>query len=88
MQYLSSRKTRAESDWPEPVFRGWPPFGVAAGLPYVVSKQRLRVVRDAGTLDRHFTAPGQVMAGTLMTYPGLPDGHQRADLIAYLVTLR
>jgi cytochrome c2 len=39
------------------------------------------------TLDRYLAGPRQVVPGTLMTYPGLKDQHQRADLIAYLVTL-
>jgi cytochrome c len=46
------------------------------------------LVWDPGTLDRYLAAPGQVVPGTLMTYPGLRDTNQRGDLIAYLATLR
>ena len=32
--------------------------------------------------------PQQVVPGTLMTFPGLKNSQQRADVIAYLETLR
>jgi cytochrome c len=38
-------------------------------------------------LDRYLTSPQQVVPGTLMTFPGLKNGQQRADVIAYLTTL-
>ena len=40
------------------------------------------------TLDRYLTAPREVVPGTLMSYPGLKDEHDRSDLIAYLASLR
>ncbi len=43
---------------------------------------------DATTLDRYLQAPKQVVPGTSMTYVGLKDDTQRADLIAYLTTLK
>jgi cytochrome c len=46
------------------------------------------LVWDIGTLDRYLTAPRQVVPGTKMTFPGLRDAKQRADVIAYLETLR
>jgi cytochrome c2 len=46
------------------------------------------LVWDVSTLDRYLSGPRKVVPGTLMTYPGLQDQHQRADLIAYLATLR
>jgi len=42
---------------------------------------------DPATLDRYLTSPQQVVPGTLMTFPGLKNGRERADVIAYLATL-
>lgn len=39
---------------------------------------------DAATLDRWLARPEAVVPGTTMTFPGVPDARQRADLIAYL----
>jgi cytochrome c len=39
------------------------------------------------TLDRYLTAPRELVPGTKMTFPGLKDPRQRADVIAYLATL-
>lgn len=43
---------------------------------------------DDATLDRYLKAPQQVVPGTKMTYAGLKNDTQRADLIAYLGTLK
>jgi cytochrome c len=45
------------------------------------------LVWNVGTLDRYLTAPRQIVPGTKMTFPGLKDPKQRADVIAYLETL-
>jgi cytochrome c len=42
------------------------------------------VVWNAATLDRWLEDPQAVVPGNLMTFPGLKDARQRADLIAYL----
>jgi cytochrome c2 len=39
------------------------------------------------TLDRYLTAPHELVPATKMTFVGLKDATQRADLIAYLATL-
>jgi cytochrome c len=39
------------------------------------------------TLDRYLTAPRELVPGTKMTFLGVKDPKQRADLIAYLETL-
>ena len=46
--------------------------------------QRAAVVWDAATLDRWLQEPQAVVPGNLMTFPGLKDERQRADLVAYL----
>jgi len=45
---------------------------------------RAAVVWDAATLDRWVQDPQTVVPGNLMTFPGLKDARQRADLVAYL----
>ena len=39
---------------------------------------------DPKTLDRFLTSPLETVPGTLMTYAGVPDAQERADLIAWL----
>jgi len=39
---------------------------------------------DAATLDQWLTSPAKFAAGTKMTFAGLTDAQQRADVIAYL----
>jgi cytochrome c len=45
------------------------------------------VTWDERTLDRWLEHPQTVIPGTLMTFPGLKDAGQRADVIAYLEAL-
>lgn len=45
---------------------------------------RATVVWDATTLDRWLEEPQAVVPQNLMTFPGLRDARQRADLVAYL----
>ena len=40
------------------------------------------------TLDKYLQSPMTVVPGTTMTYGGLKDDAKRADLIAYLATLK
>lgn len=42
---------------------------------------------DKATLDRFLTAPSKVVPGTRMVF-AVPAAKQRADLIAYLLTLK
>jgi cytochrome c2 len=62
--------------------------GMIANFRYSSANRASGLVWNPATLDRYLAAPGQVVPGTLMTYPGLPDAHKRSDLIAYLATLR
>ncbi len=45
---------------------------------------RAKVMWDEGTLDRWLEHPQSVVPGNLMTFPGVKDPGQRADLVAYL----
>jgi cytochrome c len=42
------------------------------------------VVWNEETLFAYLEAPGKVVKGTKMSFPGLPDPQRRADVIAYL----
>ena len=61
--------------------------GQVPGFHYSEANRQSGLTWDPGTLDRYLTGPRQVVPGTLMTFPGLRDPRQRADVIAYLTTL-
>lgn len=64
------------------------PSGHVPGFHYSTANLSSGLTWDPGTLDRYLTAPRQVVPGTLMTFPGIRDPRERADVIAYLETLR
>lgn len=55
-----------------------PDYGYSAAL------KRSAIVWDDKSLDRFLAAPMKAVPGTSMTYDGIPDRQERADLIAYL----
>ena len=55
-----------------------PAFGYSAAM------KNSRVVWGDKSLDRFLASPMTAMPGTAMTYAGVPDATERADLIAYL----
>ena len=55
-----------------------PDYGYSAAL------KRSAIVWDEKSLDRFLAAPMKAVPGTSMTYAGIPDRQERADLIAYL----
>jgi cytochrome c len=63
-------------------------FGRAAGsvpnFEYSTAMKQAHIVWNAQTLDRFLASPLKVVPGTAMTYDGVPDAAERADLIAYL----
>jgi cytochrome c len=61
--------------------------GQITGFHYSEANRRSGLTWDPATLDRYLAAPRQVVPGTLMTFPGLKDPSQRADVIAFLATL-
>ena len=61
--------------------------GQSAGFHYSEANIHSGLTWDKATLDRYLTAPRQVVPGTLMSFPGLKDPSQRADVIAFLATL-
>jgi len=62
--------------------------GSIEGFHYSAPNKSADIVWNADILDKYLTAPREVVPGTIMTYAGLKDDAKRADLIAYLETLR
>ena len=58
--------------------------GSVAGFSYTEAMKNSKLVWDARTLDRFLTKPMAVVPGTSMTYDGVPDAQDRADLIVFL----
>jgi cytochrome c2 len=62
--------------------------GQQPGFHYSPANKDSGLTWDEATLDRYLTSPGTVVPHTTMTYGGLKDAGKRADLIAYLATLK
>ena len=62
--------------------------GSVPGFHYSPASQSASITWDQATLDRYLQGPRSVIPGTTMTYGGLKDDTKRADLIAYLSTLK
>lgn len=58
--------------------------GSVKSFDYSTAMKKSGIVWTARTLDRFLTAPTREIPGTTMTYDGVPDAQERADLIAYL----
>ena len=61
--------------------------GEIPGFHYSDANKNSGLTWTVATLDRYLTGPRELVPGTKMTFPGLKDPQQRADLIAYLATL-
>lgn len=59
--------------------------GSQPGFDYSPAMQRSRIVWDEKTLDRFLRKPLAMVPGSSMTYDGVADAQERADLIAYLL---
>lgn len=58
--------------------------GSVPGFSYSPAMKNSHLTWDEKTLDRFLAQPLQAVPGTTMTYDGVPDPQERADLIAYL----
>jgi cytochrome c len=58
--------------------------GSVKGFTYSEAMKRSKIVWNEKTLDRFLANPPKAVPGTAMTYAGVPDAKERADLIAYL----
>jgi cytochrome c len=63
-------------------------FGRLAGsvpdFAYSPAMKNSKIVWNDKTLDRFLAQPLKMVPGSTMTYDGVPDAKERADLIAYL----
>ncbi|HEX4829032.1 MAG TPA: cytochrome c family protein, partial [Xanthobacteraceae bacterium] len=58
--------------------------GSVPGFDYSAAMKGSGITWDARSLDRFLANPLATVPGTAMTYAGVPDAQERADLIAYL----
>ncbi|HEU5296899.1 MAG TPA: c-type cytochrome [Burkholderiaceae bacterium] len=58
--------------------------GSVPNFDYSPAMKNAHIVWSAQTLDRFLASPLKTVPGTSMTYDGVPDAAERADLIAYL----
>jgi cytochrome c len=58
--------------------------GSVPGFSYSEAMKKSKIIWNDKTLDRFLAKPLAVVPGTAMTYDGVPDPKDRADLIAYL----
>lgn len=62
--------------------------GSAAGFHYSPAMQAAAKVWDAAALDAFIASPQQALPGNAMPFAGVPDAKVRADIVAYLGTLK
>jgi cytochrome c len=62
--------------------------GSIEGFDYSAAMKKSGIVWNAKTLDRFIADPVRMVPATTMTYAGIRDAQERADLIAYLATTR
>lgn len=63
----------------------------SASLPnynYSAAMKAANKTWDEASLDEYLTAPQKVVKGTKMAFPGLSSADDRANVIAYLATLK
>lgn len=58
--------------------------GTVPGFDYSAAMKRSGLTWDERTLGRFLAAPMKIVPGTTMTYDGVSDRQELADLIAYL----
>jgi cytochrome c len=62
--------------------------GTAPGFPYSDAMRKSDIVWDTKILDAYLESPQKVVPGNRMPYAGLKNPTDRADLVAYLATLK
>lgn len=60
----------------------------AAGFNYSPATKNSGLTWDEATLDKYLTSPKDLVKGTRMVFPGLKNPKERADVIAYLKTVK
>jgi cytochrome c len=64
------------------------PTGSVEGYSYSPANKAAGLTWDVATLDKYLVDPRTMVPGTRMTFPGPKDDGDRADVIAYLSTLK
>jgi cytochrome c len=62
--------------------------GSIADFRYSAANRDAGLTWDEETLDKYLTNPRAMLPGTTMPFAGIRSGAQRADVIAYLATLK
>jgi cytochrome c len=62
--------------------------GTIEGFHYSGANANAHLVWTPAALDKYLVNPQAIIPGTIMAYPGLRNDTQRADLIAYLETVK
>lgn len=62
--------------------------GTLAGFSYSTAMKKFARPWTTALLDSYIAAPQKLVAGNRMPFPGLSDAAKRADLVAYLATLK
>jgi cytochrome c len=62
--------------------------GSLPGFRYSRAMKATDYAWSAATLDAYLADPQKAIPGNVMPFSGLPDAKQRADIIAYLQTLK
>jgi cytochrome c len=62
--------------------------GSVEGFRYSRAMKSADYAWDAAKLDAYIADPQKVIPGNVMPFSGIPDAKQRADLVAYLATLK
>ena len=62
--------------------------GTVPGFRYSRAMKNAAIIWDEAILDRYLTNPQELVPGNIMPFAGVPDAPQRAEIIAYLRTLR
>jgi cytochrome c len=58
------------------------------GFKYSEANKAANLTWDEPTLDKYLTDPKALVKGTIMTFPGIKNDTERADVIAYLATVK
>lgn len=62
--------------------------GTLPGYSFSAGMKKLGTIWTAANLDSYLVKPMVTVQGTKMIFPGLPDAKQRAEVVAYLQTLK
>jgi cytochrome c len=62
--------------------------GAVPGFRYSRAMKNAAIIWDEATLARYLTDPQELVPGNIMPFAGVADASQRAEIIAYLRTLR